>query len=533
MLHGYNVIGAETSAAGTDVFQSFSTVEKNYLPERFHVATQQEVDHAIAKAVKAFAIFRNTTFVQRALFLETIAECILETGDSLLRRAHLETGLPLARLTGERDRTMNQLKLFAALLREGSWTDAVIDTALPERKPLPRSDLRRMLQPLGPVAVFAASNFPFAFSTAGGDTASALAAGCPVIVKAHSSHAGTNEFMARAIQKAAGQTGMPDGVFSSLNGGGATLGQTLAADPAIKAIGFTGSYRAGMSLFATATQKRETPIPVYAEMSSINPVVLLPGTLAARVQATAGSLAASITLGVGQFCTNPGLLFVIRDAATDSFLQALAAALQTAAPGIMLNTAICKSYYTDRTRLTGAAGVTLLTAGEDLSLEYKASPALLQVPAKAFREQPQLQDEVFGPCSLAVVCEDRAELEQTLDTLHGQLTGSLFGTATELSAYRSVAERLQQKVGRLIFNAVPTGVEVCHAMVHGGPFPATTDSRSTSVGTEAIRRFVRPVCYQDCPQELLPLYLQDTNEAGILRKVNGNYTREPIGSNQQ
>ncbi len=528
MLLGHNVIGFDLSAEGAELFQVFSTLHGSQLPEQFHIATAEEVNKAIEKAKSAFPVYSKTSFTERAVFLEAIADSILEVGDILLERANQESGLPLARLTGERDRTMNQLRLFASLLREGSWADAVIDTALPDRKPLPRADLRRISQPVGPVAVFAASNFPLAFSTAGGDTASALAAGCPVIVKAHSAHAGTNELVAKAIQAAAKKTGMPDGVFSSLNGEGSTLGQQLAAEPAIKAIGFTGSYRAGMALYATVTQKRKEPIPLYAEMSSINPVVLLPETLAQKVSETATNLAGSITLGVGQFCTNPGLLFTVQCNATDAFIESLAAALNAAAPGTMLNQTICKSYYADRSKTANLKGVQTIVAGNDLSAEYKATPALLKVSAADFITNPALQDEVFGPTSLVVVCADRQELETALQTLHGQLTGSVFGTADEILRYTSVTDILQQKVGRLIFNAVPTGVEVCHAMVHGGPFPATTDARTTSVGTEAIRRFVRPVCYQDCPPALLPVYLRNENEAGIMRKVNGTLTREPI-----
>lgn len=528
MLQGHNIIGYDLSAEGAELFQVFSTLHGSHLPEHFRIATPGEVNEAIQRAKSAFATYSKTSYAERATFLEAIAESILEIGDALLERANLESGLPLARLTGERDRTMNQLKLFASLLREGSWADAVIDTAMPDRKPLPRADLRRILQPVGPVAVFAASNFPLAFSTAGGDTASALAAGCPVIVKAHSSHAGTNELVAKAIQAAAKKTGMPNGVFSSLNGEGATLGQRLAADPAIKAIGFTGSYRAGMSLYETVTQKRKEPIPLYAEMSSINPVVLLPETLAAKVTETATNMAGSITLGVGQFCTNPGLLFAIQSNATEAFIESLAAALAAAAPGTMLNQTICKSYYAERSKLGQHKGVTVRVSGNDHSAEYKASASLFTVAAADFITNADLQDEVFGPSSLVVICKDRQELEQALQTLHGQLTGSVFGTADEIERFTSVTDILQEKVGRLIFNAVPTGVEVCHAMVHGGPFPATTDARTTSVGTEAIRRFVRPVCYQDCPPTLLPIYLRNENEAGIMRKVNGNLTREPI-----
>ena len=529
MLPGHNIIGFDVSALGKEKLQSFSTITGDSLPGEFSIATDDEISLAIRKANAAFGSYSKTDFVSRALFLETIAEQILAIGDELLERAHLETGLPMARLTGERDRTMNQLKLFAAMLREGSWADAVIDTALPDRKPLPRTDLRRILQPLGPVVVFGASNFPFAFSTAGGDTASALAAGCPVIVKAHTSHLGTNELVAKAIQSAAKQTQMPDGVFSSLTGEGSTLGQRLTADPSVKAIGFTGSYRAGMAIFETATQKRKEPIPVYAEMSSINPVVLLPEVLTERAEATASALAGSITLGVGQFCTNPGLLFLVRSADSEKFIETLTSLLAASSPGVMLNKGICKSYYTERKKISEVKGVAKLVDGVDTSMDFKATPSLYQVSAADFISQPELQEEIFGPCSLIVLCDDIEELKVALYSLHGQLTGSIFGSAKELPLYVSVADLLQTKVGRLIFNAVPTGVEVCHAMVHGGPFPATTDARTTSVGTEAVRRFVRPVCYQDCPQELLPIYLRDANEAVIMRKVNGVLTREPIG----
>ena len=528
MLLGHNLIGFNTSASGPETLQSFSTIKGDFLPEKFYVATEEEVSAAVNKSVSAFKSYSKTDFVSRALFLETIADQIYAIGDVLLGRANLETGLPLLRLTGERDRTVNQLKMFASLLREGSWADAVIDTAMPDRKPLARADLRRMSHPLGPVVIFSASNFPFAFSTAGGDTASALAAGCPVIIKAHSSHLGTNELIGKAIIAAAKLTGMPDGIFSSLNGGGATLGQRLARDTAVKAIGFTGSYRAGMALFNAATQHRKEPIPVYAEMSSINPVIFLPDTLTEKTVQTATQIAGSISLGVGQFCTNPGLLFVLRNHASETFINALGESLSAIPPGVMLNTTICQSYYKDRRKISHAKGVEAVYAGTDASDQYKASTTLYKVDAADFITQPELQDEVFGPCSMVVICNNQHELEAALDSLHGQLTGSVFGNEEEVQLFHSAIDILQQKVGRIIFNAVPTGVEVCHAMVHGGPFPATTDSRTTSVGTEAIRRFVRPVCYQDCPQLLLPVYLRDANETGIMRKLNGVLSREPV-----
>jgi NADP-dependent aldehyde dehydrogenase len=530
MLHGHNFIGFETSGNGRKTLQNFSTLKASYLPEKFHIATEEEVSSAIKKAVEAYKIYSETDFEARALFLETIAAQILLLGDELLERAHLESGLPIPRLTGERGRTIGQLQLFASLLREGSWADCVIDTAIPERKPLPRADLRRMLHPLGPVAVFGASNFPFAFSTAGGDTASALAAGCSVIVKAHSSHLGTNELVAGAVIAAAKLTNMPDGVFSSLNGEGSIIGQSLALNPSIKAIAFTGSYKGGMSLFHIATQKRKEPIPVYAEMSSINPVILLPGLLDERKNdlTLPSQIAGSISLGVGQFCTNPGLLFVLESEVSEKFSNDLGNALSSISAEVMLNAGICKSYYEGRNKLDSHDSVVKIFSGLDSSTEFKASTALYKVNATIFMQHPDLQEEVFGPSSLIVVCRDMAELNNALECMSGQLTGSIFAKNEEFASYQSVIDILKQKVGRLIFNAVPTGVEVCHAMVHGGPFPSTTDSRTTSVGTDAIRRFVRPLCYQDSPQELLPIYLQNANTANVMRKVNGLLTRDAI-----
>nr|WP_214460553.1 aldehyde dehydrogenase (NADP(+)) [Flavihumibacter fluvii] len=528
MLTGHSIIGLERSADQKEKIYAFSTLKGAFLSEGFSIASANEVELAIQKATKAFPVFSRLSALERAKFLEAIAEEIIAIGDPLLERANLESGLPLARLTGERDRTVNQLRLFASILKEGSWVEAVIDTAQPDRKPLPRADLRKMQVPVGPVAVFAASNFPFAFSTAGGDTASALAAGCPVIVKAHSSHLGTNELMATAVQAAALKTGMPDGVFSALVGEGATLGQDLAKHEGIKAIGFTGSFRAGMSLYKTATNDRHTPIPVYAEMSSINPVLLFPGKLKQDPAALAQQLAGSITLGVGQFCTNPGLLFLLRDEASEQFITDLKSALQAIPAGTMLNQGICSSYYRDRQKISAVEGVAVLLEGANESGSHKGSPSLLQVSAKAFIQHPVLQDEIFGPASMLVVCDDAREMLAAMQGLHGQLTGAVFAIESDLAAHQEIIDALSGHVGRLIYNNVPTGVEVCHAMVHGGPFPATTDARSTSVGAEAMKRFLRPVCLQDCPPASLPACLQDANPLGIMRKVNGAYTREPI-----
>ena len=527
MLLGHNFIGFEKKSSGEKKLHAFSTVLKNNLPGEFSVATEQEINEAISKATAAFEIYKRTSFEQRADFLDTVADEIMKL-EELVERTHLESGLPEARITGERGRTVGQLKLFASLLREGSFVEAIIDTAMPDRKPLPRSDLRRMMHPIGPVAVFAASNFPLAFSTAGGDTASALAAGCPVIVKAHSSHLGTNELVASAIISAAQKCNMPDGVFSSLIGEGSQLGQQLVKHPQIKAVGFTGSFRGGMALFKAAINEREEPIPVYAEMSSINPVLILPGKIKQSADALATQLSASITLGVGQFCTNPGLLFIVKDENTDAFTQKLAQVLQQVTPATMLNQGICSAYYKERQHLLSTQGVETVWTGEEGKEDYKGSVSLAKTTAKNFSANGLLQNEVFGPASLIVVCEDEKELRSALRSLHGQLTATVIGTADDLKQFHNCIDVLIDRVGRVIYNGVPTGVEVSHSMMHGGPFPATTFSHFTSVGTEAVKRFLRPVCYQDCPQELLPDALKDENPLHIMRKLNGEFTTDVV-----
>ncbi|MES2894090.1 MAG: aldehyde dehydrogenase (NADP(+)) [Bacteroidota bacterium] len=528
MLKGHNLVGFTESAAGTEVVSAFSTVDQRELPEKFAVATATEVENAVKKAVAAFAVYKTFSPDQKATFLETIAEEIIALGDGLIKRAMLETGLPEARLTGERGRTTGQLKLFADLLREGSWVEAVIDSALPDRKPLPRADLRKMLVPIGPVAVFGASNFPFAFSTAGGDTASALAAGNPVIVKAHPSHLGTNELIASAIDAAAKKCDMPDGIFSFIISKGNATSIQLVTHPGIKAVGFTGSFNGGMAIYQAAITDRAVPIPVYAEMSSINPVVLLPGKLKQDAATVATQLSASITLGAGQFCTNPGLIFLLQDDATTAFVTTLTESLTQVAPATMLNPGIATNYYEGRKQVAANGTVSTLFMGDELGATHQATPALLQVPAADFIANDKLQQEVFGPASILVICKDAAELNKALSCLHGQLTGSIYGLAPDLTTFSEAIDILSGKVGRVLFNGVPTGVEVCHAMVHGGPFPSTTDARSTSVGADAIKRFVRPLCFQDCPETLLPAELKNNNPFRIMRKVNGQYTHEGL-----
>ncbi|HEX6180353.1 MAG TPA: aldehyde dehydrogenase (NADP(+)) [Chitinophagaceae bacterium] len=527
MISGHNFIGFKKMSFGNKKLYAFSTLLKNNLPGEFAIATDEEINEAISKATSAFEIYKSKSFEERAHFLDTIADEIVQS-EELVQRAHLESGLPEVRITNERGRTVGQLKLFASLLREGSFVEAIIDTAMPDRKPLPRSDIRRMMHPVGPVAVFAASNFPLAFSTAGGDTASALAAGCPVIVKAHSSHLGTNELIASAIINAAQKCNMPDGVFSSLIGEGASLGQQLVKHPQIKAVGFTGSFRGGMALLKAAINERDEPIPVYAEMSSINPVLILPNKIMQSVDEVTSQLSASITLGVGQFCTNPGLLFVIKDDNTETFIQKLAQALQQVLPATMLNQTICGAYYKERQQLLLTQGVEVVLTADEGRDDYKGSASLGKTTGKNFAENGSLQNEVFGPFSLVVVCEGEKELKTALQSLRGQLTATVIGTPHDLQQFQSCLDLLITRVGRVIYNGVPTGVEVCHAMMHGGPFPATTYAHFTSVGTEAIKRFLRPVCYQDCPQEFLPDALKDENPLRIMRKLNGEFTRDVI-----
>ena len=529
MLKGYNLLGQKESATGSQHLQVFSTLEQKILPQQFSIATAAEIEEAVASAALAFDVYKIVTPEKKAVFLETIAEEIMLLGEALIQQAMKESGLTEARLTGERGRTTGQLKLFATLLREGSWVNAVIDTALPDRTPLPRSDIRKMLVPLGPVVVFGASNFPFAFSTLGGDTVSALAAGNPVIVKAHEAHLGTNELMASAIKKAIEKCSMPGGTFSFVIGNGAVTGMQLVKHPGVKAIGFTGSYKAGMAIYKAAVNERAVPIPVYAEMSSINPVLILPQKLQKDTAAVAAMIASSITLGVGQFCTNPGILFLIEDTAGVSFIEQLKKLLSVAPPAVMLNPGVCNNYYKSRESSMQQNGVHVLYEGDDVAGEYKGSPALLQVSDADFTSNPALQHEVFGPASLIVLCKSKVTLLQAVQSLQGQLTGTVIGEVEDIKNFSDCIDELSNKVGRLLYNNVPTGVEVCHAMVHGGPFPATTDARSTSVGAEAINRFVRPLCLQDCPPQFLPGALKNDNPLHIMRKINGSYTNAVIG----
>ncbi|KAF1050180.1 aldehyde dehydrogenase (NADP(+)) [Xylophilus sp.] len=487
----------------------------------FGLGGQAEVNRAAELARAAFDSYRALPLEKRAAFLEAIAENILALGDTLIERANAETGLPAARLQGERGRTVGQLRLFARVVRDGHFLHATIDPAQPERQPLPRVDLRLARIPLGPVAVFGASNFPLAFSVAGGDTASALAAGAPVIVKAHAAHLGTSELVGRAIQKAVKDLGLPEGTFSLLVGAGRSLGEALVAHPAIKAVGFTGSRQGGLALVKIANARPE-PIPVYAEMSSINPVFLLPAALASRAEAIGRGFADSLTLGAGQFCTNPGLVLAIDGPDLQRFVDAASAAIAGKPAATMLTQGIHEAYTSGVAKLAAVDGVTQAAQGQPAGDAPNAAQAGLYVTdAQRLLSSADLEGEIFGPTSLVVRARSIDELIQVAEHLEGQLTATLQVDAGDYADARRLLPVLERKVGRILANGFPTGVEVSHAQVHGGPFPSTSNGAFTSVGASAIDRFLRPVAYQDLPDELLPQALQNANPLGLWRLVDG------------
>ena len=515
ILTGKHLIAGQFSASGTTTFVGYNPAEEKDLNTPFYEATADEVNAACTAAAAAFQPYKKLSEADRALFLETIALEIVNLGDALLEMAMLESGLPLARLTGERGRTSGQLNLFAKMLREGSWVNAIIDTAQPDRQPLAKVDLRQMQIPLGPVAVFGASNFPLAFSVAGGDTASALAAGCPVVFKAHPAHPGTCEMVASAIAKAMEICNIPLGTFNLLQGASHNLGTALVQHPNIKAVGFTGSFAGGRALYNLAAA-RPQPIPVYAEMGSVNPIFFLPGILKEKGTALAKGFASSITMGVGQFCTNPGMFVALADADSTNFIDVTKTELNAITVGAMLTVGIKNNYLEGVTQLSNAEGVT----GKTLENATDVKPHLFITDVKSIANNPLIVEEVFGPCSVGVVANNKAELLKLAGDLEGHLTATVHGTPQDLAEYAELLVILQDKAGRVVINGFPTGVEVTHAMVHGGPFPATTDSRSTSVGTTAIYRFTRPVCFQDFPDSLLPDALKSNNPLKINRLVN-------------
>ncbi|WP_213982481.1 aldehyde dehydrogenase (NADP(+)) [Sphingomonas sp. dw_22] len=484
----------------------------------FTVATAEDVAAACAAAEAAFPAYSALPRETRAKFLETIADEIEALGDALVERAMQESGLPQARLTGERGRTANQLRLFAKELRLGEYLRARVDHANPQRTP-PKPDLRLRMIPLGPVAVFGASNFPLAFSTAGGDTASALAAGCPVVVKGHPAHPGTSELIAGAIARAAAATGMPEGVFSLVNGTSNALGEALVTDPRIKAVGFTGSRGGGLALVKLA-QGRPVPIPVYAEMSSINPVFLLPAALEARAEALGAAYVGSVTMGAGQFCTNPGLVLALEGPALDRFVTAASESMTCAVPQTMLTPGIHKAYQSGVARWASAPAIKLLAEGKEADGPTSGQGALFTMTGADFIADPSHAEEVFGATSLLVRCADIEEMLKVVALLEGQLTATLHLDDADIEVAGKLLPLLERLVGRILANGWPTGVEVTDAMVHGGPYPSTSDGRSTSVGTLAIDRFLRPVSYQDLPAALLPAELRD-GDAGVPRRVDG------------
>ncbi len=524
-LHGLNLIAGKPIKGSGPLFASRSPVDGHLFEPQFQEATAAEMDAALAAAAGAFEIYRTFDADKIAAFLEGIAAEVMNLGPELLQRAQAETALPEARLTGERGRTVNQLKMFAELVREGSWVEATIDRAQPDRQPLPKPDLRRKLIPIGPVVVFAASNFPLAFSVAGGDTASALAAGNPVVLKAHPGHPGTSELVAHAINKAAAAAGVPAGVFSLLQGAGHELGRRLVQHPATRAVGFTGSLRAGRALFDAANARPE-PIPVYAEMGSTNPVFVLPGALEQRAEAIAQGLIQSVTLGVGQFCTNPGLVFAPSGAGLDALKAAAAQAVSAATPGTMLYPDLCHRFAEGLKQAQKISGVQVLASSAAAPREGQTQACLLTADLKTFIASEALREELFGPATLLVTCGSTSDMEQVARDLPGQLTATLQGTEADLAAHQGLIRILEQKAGRLLFNGFPTGVEVCPAMHHGGPYPATTDVHFTSVGTAAIKRFARPVCYQNFPQASLPVELRNQNARRIWRLLDGKLSRE-------
>ncbi|GAN79761.1 aldehyde dehydrogenase (NADP(+)) [Acidocella aminolytica] len=499
-------------ANGPVTFHGYDAASGVARPRGFGEAGPGELQRACDLAEAAFNTYRATLPEIRAAFLEDIGTRIMALGDALVNAACAESGLPRGRIEGERARTVNQLKMFAGVLRAGRWLDVRIDPSLPERQPLPRSDLRLRNIPLGPVAVFGASNFPLAFSVAGGDTASALAAGCPVVVKAHPAHPETSALVGEAIGAAVKASGLPEGVFSLLFGARHELGGALVAEPRIKAVGFTGSRAGGLALCAIAAKRRE-PIPVYAEMSAVNPVLLLPAALKARGAALGKAFVASLTMGAGQFCTNPGLLLAVEGEELEDFIVAAQAALAAAPAQTMLTAGI---------RAACERGVAARAADPALTtLANGPGGALFAADAASFLANPALGDEIFGPAGLLVRCPDEAARQQVLEALEGQLTATLHMDEADRELAHALLPLLEQKAGRILANGWPTGVEVCNGMVHGGPFPATSDARSTSVGAKAIERFLRPVCYQDLDQALLPPELRDENPLGLPRLLDG------------
>jgi alpha-ketoglutaric semialdehyde dehydrogenase len=527
MLHGRQIIAGTREARGRRTFTAVDPSSGRPLATAFHDATAEDVDAALTAASTAFEQYRMRRGAEISAFLEAIAVELDAIGDNLVATASTETGLPVPRLQNERARMINGVRIFAQIARDGSWLSARIDRSDPARKPAPKPDIRTMLTGIGPVVVFGASNFPLAISVAGNDTMSALAAGCPVVVKAHPAHPGTSELVGEAITSAAAKSNMPSGVFSLVHGTSNDVGLGLVRHPATRAVAFTGSLAGGRALFDAAAA-RPDPIPVYAEMGSVNPVILLPGALAARADEIASAYIQSVTMGVGQFCTNPGLVLGIEGGALERFVAATARVAEAVPPATMLHAGIRDAFTRGTERLQNTPGVHVVArSGTPVDPQKtQAGCIIVSTTADVLAAHPHLSEEVFGPSSSIVRCRNREELEGVIRSLTGHLTAAIHGTPEDLVEYRDLVALLETKVGRIIFNGFGTGIEVCAAIHHGGPYPATTDPHFTSIGHAAIFRFGRPICYQNFPDQALPEALRNRNSLDIWRLVDGQLTKE-------
>jgi 2,5-dioxopentanoate dehydrogenase len=524
-MNGHHFIaGQQISPTGTP-FAAMNPSTSQALSGSFGEATAADVDAALQSADAAFDGLRTAAIETRAKFLDLLGEKIVALGDALLDRAHAETALPMARLQGERARAVGQCRLFANLIREGSWAQPSIDRAIPDRQPLPKPDVRRVMQPIGPVVVFGASNFPFAIGVVGTDTLCALASGCSVVVKAHPAHPGTCELLAGCVYEALAEAGLPAGAFSMLHGKGNAMGAELVKHPLTQAVAFTGSLRGGRAL-ADIAAARPTPIPFYGEMGSVNPVFVLPGALKQRAAQIAEGYVGSVTLGVGQFCTNPAVVLGLAGAELDSFVQTAAEAAAKWAPSTMLHGGICSAYAEGTAAIAATPGLQVVgkSSAEPNATASQAACVIYRTDVTTLEANDHLKHEVFGPCSIIADCSSKAELLRFAHQMDGQLTATLHGTAEDLVEHADLLRILERKVGRIIFNGFPTGIEVCPSMHHGGPYPAASHSFFTSIGTSSIYRFVRPVCYQSFPDEALPELLKNKNSRGCHRLIDGVLT---------
>ncbi len=526
---GKSFIGFHEGSQGAKKFRAYNPATGQALDPEYQEASPEEVDAAARLAADAFVSYRELSGAAKAEFLNAIARNIEAVIEPLVERSHLETALPKPRLQGETARTCNQLRLFAQVVQEGSWVNPRIDRADPNRKPLPKPDIRSMWRPLGPVVVFSASNFPLAFSVAGGDTASAFAAGNPVIVKAHSAHPGTSQIVGEAVRNAVRSCKLHEGVFSLIFGAGTSVGTQLVQHPLIKAGGFTGSTGAGRALMNLAAARPE-PIPFYGELGSTNPVFLLPGAMRARAGKIAEDLYSSFTLGAGQFCTKPGLIFFSEDKSSEPFLGELKGKVEKAPEFALLTKGISGDYEKEVQARKQRSDLDVVAEGVQRSAAnpYSATTALYQTEISSFLSNPEMSEEHFGPSTLLIRYSNKQQILEAACNLEGHLTATIHGTEEDLREFAELISILENKVGRIIFNGFPTGVEVCHAMVHGGPYPASTDGRTTSVGTQAIYRFARPVCYQNLPDAALPSELKNANPLGVWRLVDGKMTQERL-----